>query len=186
MGRAQEGFAAEVASLDVAHARLPVWTDWGVEDESVAVHSLGLTWLTTLGQALGFVACAEFPVAGGRVRVDSIWWDGASREARAAFEFEREKGRGELVEKVRNLRLAWHAAGGTMELLGLVYWSKSGLASPVEQGPLWRAMSEPLRDEHGARVPAAPTRALRVCECIHRSGPDGRVRLHSIQVRRRP
>ena len=63
----------EFASLSLADEHFPIWRQWGVEDTSVAVHSLGLSYLLTIGQRAGFAACCEFPVDPS-VRADCVWW----------------------------------------------------------------------------------------------------------------
>lgn len=169
------GLSAELESLQIAHQQFPLWTEWGVADESHAVHSLGLSYLVRVGQELGFVAACEYPVATHEVRADAVWWDRASRQPVAVFEFERFKDGSELVAKVRNLMRAWHTADRSPSLLGLVFWRKhfySGGADAV--AGLWRELERGFRDDVGGQVPPVPTRLLRVYECLHTTDGEGR------------
>lgn len=159
----------ELAQLRVARQHFPMWTDWGVDDESVAVHSLGLSYLTTLGQALGYACCGDYPVADYRVRADSVWWDKKSRKPVAVFEFERHKGGDELRQKVRNLLRAYHALRRQPELLCLIFWTKNFY--PITEDTLlelWRVFEQGYDDEDRARIPPGPVRQLRIFECLHR------------------
>ena len=143
-----------------------MWTTWGVEDESHTVHSLGLSYLTAIGQSLGYVAAAEYPVAGPAVRADCVWWDASSRRVVAVFEFERHKDGAELVEKTRNLMRAWHAAQGTPPLLGLVLWTKNffPLDGEATRG-LWRELEQGFLDDSRSRIGMVPADRLKVFEC---------------------
>ena len=52
----REQLLCEFALLDFARAEFPMLTDWGITDESVAVHSLGYNYLAALGRHLGYWA----------------------------------------------------------------------------------------------------------------------------------
>lgn len=167
------GLRAELDSLAVARRDFPIWTNWGVADESHAVHSLGLSYLVRIGQELGYVCANEFPVAGHLVRADAVWWDRTTRKPIAIFEFERLKDGSELVAKVRNLMRAWHATGRAPVLLGLVFWQKNFYAGdPGRVVGLWRELERGYRDDGGAEVGPVPTSLLSVYECLH-TGVDG-------------
>ena len=185
MANLADALGAELATLALARAHFPMWLEWGVADESVAVHSLGLTYLTTIGQSLGYACCSEYPVDGHRIRADSVWWDKQTRKAVALFEFERRKDGDELREKVKNLLRAHHAAGQTPQILGLVYWSKHFYPSADDLRDLWRIFERGFETAERARVPPAPQRLLRVYECMHESAGSGRHMLKSIIERRR-
>jgi hypothetical protein len=174
MADAAAGLRAELDALLVARRDFPNWTDWGVADESHAVHSLGLSYLVRVGQELGYVAACEYPVAGHQVRADAVWWDRASRDPVAVFEFERSKDGTELIAKARNLMRAWHATGRKPVVLGLVFWQKAFFAgSPDRVAGLWREFERGFRDEGGATVGPVPTRLLHVFECLHSDVPGG-------------
>ena len=103
------GLRSELESRSIAERDFPIWTDWGVEDESLSIHSLGMSYLVRVGQVLGYVASCEYPVVGHDVRADAVWWDRETRAPVALFEFERYKDGSELTAKVRNLMRGWHA-----------------------------------------------------------------------------
>jgi hypothetical protein len=174
MAEPAEGLRSELESLVVARRSFPIWTDWGVADESHTVHSLGLSYLVRVGQELGMVAACEYPVAGHHVRADAVWWDPATRDPVAIFEFERLKDGAELIVKVRNLMRAWHATGRKPAALVLVFWQKAFFAGSRERvAGLWREFELGYRDEVGAFVGPVPTRLLYVYECLHSDLPGG-------------
>ena len=184
MGDPIAGLRAELTTLEVARRLFPMWTTWGVEDESHTVHSVGLSYLTAIGQSLGYVAAAEYPVAGPSVRADCVWWDAASRRVVAVFEFERHKDGSELVDKTRNLMRAWHVADGTPPLLGLVLWTKNFF--PLDVGAtrgLWRELEQGFLDASRTRVGTVPVDRLKVFECLHLAGPRGAWLLKGFQER---
>jgi hypothetical protein len=186
MDNLADGLAAELDSLVVARRDFPIWTDWGVVDESHALHSLGLSYLVRVGQELGFVAVCEYPVAGHHVRADAVWWDRGTRDPVAVFEFERLKDGSELVAKVRNLMRAWHETGGKPSVLGLVFWRKHFYAgSPDRVRVLWREMERGFTDKDGVEVGPVPARLLAVYECLHSQVPDGGLALKRFKQWRR-
>ncbi len=186
MADAHAALSAELKTLDIARAQYPMWTDWGVEDESVAVHSLGLSYLTTVGQHAGYVCCCEYPVAGHKVRADSVWWDKETRTPAALFEFERYKGGPELVDKVRNLLRAYHSLEGKPSLLCLVFWTKNFYPLGDEgMRHLWQILERGFLAEDRSRVAPAATHLLRVYECLHENAGHGRHTLKQITERSR-
>jgi hypothetical protein len=168
------GLRHELDSMTVARRDFPIWTDWGVADESHAVHSLGLSYLVRIGQELGYVCASEFPVAGHHVRADAVWWDRETRRPVAVFEFERLKDGSELVAKVRNLMRAWHATGRHPVVLGLVFWQKNFYAGDASRvADLWRELERGYRDSSGAIVDPVPASVLSVYECLHTQAGSG-------------
>lgn len=140
---AETALRDEFRSLTVAREELPPLTDWGVEDFSETVHSLGIHYLALVGRRAGWIAVPEYPVrlslpasqlVDGPVFVkpDVVWWNHESRKVDLVAEFERyELGlvkRQILQEKVRNLLLAHRDLGPTPRLLVLVLWTISGTA----------------------------------------------------------
>jgi hypothetical protein len=181
------GLRLELERLDVARAQFPLWTEWGVADESYAVHSLGLSYLARVGQELGYMASIEYPVAGHHVRADGVWWDRGTRRPVALFEFERFKDGSELVAKVRNLMRAWHATGRSAEVLGLVFWQKVFYAGSADRvAGLWREFERGFRDDGGAEIGPVPTRLLHVYECLHTDASTGGHTLKRFKEWRRP
>ncbi len=186
MADVQAALRTELAALEIARTHFPMWTDWGVEDESVAVHSLGLSYLTTVGQHAGYACCCEYPVAGYKVRADSVWWDKETRAPTALFEFERHKGGTELVDKVRNLLRAYHSLDGKPSLLCLVFWTKNFYPlGDKGMRDLWQVFERGFTDQDRSWVPPAKPHLLRVYECLHESAGPGRHTLKEITERRR-
>ena len=126
----REQLLREFDSLAFARAEFPMLTDWGVIDESVAVHSLGYNYLANLGRRLGYWAATEYPIRVGRsfVRPDVVWWCKASKRLVLIGEFERfDAGQNEkLSDKSKNLLLSYEALGRTAETLLLMPWTTAG------------------------------------------------------------
>lgn len=129
---------AQLQSLETARELMPILTDWGIKDFSCSIHSLGMTYLTLLGNHLGYVGVAEVPIErsgqyaniGNDVRSDSIWFN-RDRLPILIAEFERYSGdsdQSKLESKVKNLLLAHNRWDKKPEYLVLVYWTK-GLPS---------------------------------------------------------
>lgn len=176
----------EFSTLDIAQADFPMWTEWGVEDESVAVHSLGLSYLTTIGQRAGYACCCEYPVAGYKVRADSVWWDKDTRYPVALFEFERHKGGTELQDKVKNLLRVYHSLGGSPQLLCVVFWTKNFYPlGDVGVRNLWQIFERGFVADDRSRIGPAPKNLLRVYECLHERVGSGLHTLKQITGRRR-
>ncbi|MCH8045775.1 MAG: hypothetical protein IID44_18845 [Planctomycetes bacterium] len=173
----------EFASLSLADEHFPIWRQWGVEDTSVAVHSLGLSYLLTIGQRAGFAACCEFPVDPS-VRADCVWWQKDSHDAVAAFEFERHKNGSELKEKVENLLIAYQRLGQQPRLLSLVFWTKHFYAlEPSELEGLWGLFGSGFTTKDGVRIPGADPRRLHIFECTHGDAGADRLLLREINER---
>lgn len=112
----------ELRTLAVARRYFPTWFGVGWPDNSCNVHSVGVSFWTTLGQHLGFEAVSEMPApplgpfafAGSDVRSDSAWSQPASWKPRLLVEFERYAGEVDALKlrgKMQSLVLA-HVAGG--------------------------------------------------------------------------
>lgn len=180
----------DLENLALTRQEYPIWTDWGVADLSTTIHSLGLSYLVTLGQKLGFVSCCEYPVVGDQVRVDAIWWDQENQGVRAIFEFERFKDQNEFVAKTKNLMRAYHEIskgepGFAPNVLGLLYWTDSPVGLPAEalKGIKSTALKG-FKGKHGEWVGSIPLKRLRVYECRH-TNTDGKLRLVKIRRRRK-
>lgn len=137
-----------LSSIRVAQEILPIWTDWGVQDSDVWVHSLGITFWAALGQKLGYVAISEVPAipltvqvnitVAEKVRSDSAWFDSNTRKPTVLVEFERYSGtldNEKLISKVKNLLLAHRVWNECPELLILAYWTK-GLTPALQYDSL--------------------------------------------------
>ena len=141
----EESVRQEFRTTAAAREELPVLSDWGVEDFSETVHSLGINYLAVVGRRTGRVAATEYPVrlraSGGTgsmapawVIPDVVWWDRDSRQVVLLGEFERYEPGGAkrqiLQEKVRNLLLAHRELGPGSRVLVLLLWTVSGV--PVQ------------------------------------------------------
>jgi hypothetical protein len=151
----------ELQNLKTAQELLPIWTDlWGIEDTGLSIHSLGMTFLTLLGNYLGYVGVAEVPALqkgnyahiGGDVRSDSVWFDKTTHLPVLIAEFERYSeaaDQSKLEGKIKNLLLAQHRWHETAEILLLTYWSKK-LISPPEhsnfQQIVYRGFHTPAKE----------------------------------------
>jgi hypothetical protein len=120
----------EFATLGFARSEFPMLTDWGVIDESVAVHSLGFNYLAALGRHLGFWAATECPIRVGKsfLRPDVVWWSKKDGRVSLIGEFERfESGQqAKLVDKARNLMLSYDALEHAPRAMLLVPWTLAG------------------------------------------------------------
>lgn len=170
----EEAIVAKLQDLELVREVLPVWTDWGVEDSGVLIHSLGVTFLTFMGQHLGYVAISEVPAphqgpfahVGDEVRSDSIWFDRNSHAPALIAEFERYSGSDEhklkLEGKVKNLLLAQHrfsqSAHSTPFLL-LAYWTK-GLASLPKHNELQQIVQRGFETRSRQKVLGCNSRLL--------------------------
>ena len=173
----------EFDSLLLADEHFPMWRNWGVEDTSVAVHSLGLSYLLTIGQQAGYAACCEYPVA-ANVRADCVWWNKDSKEAVAAFEFERHKNGAELKEKVENLLIAYQGLSQQPRLLSLVFWTKKFYALEAsELKGLWQLFGSGFTTRDGVRIPGSEPSRLHVFECTHSEIGTDRLMLRNIKER---
>ncbi len=117
----------------------PMLCEWGVKDQDVMVHSLGVSAWNTLGHELGFMAVAECPappsmVAGDDIRSDSVWFDKTTRMPVVVIEFERydgtTKAMQKMAEKAEHLLEANQRWGGAPQVLILASWSKAMVSVP--------------------------------------------------------
>ncbi len=126
----RDALRQEFATLAFARDMFPMLTQWGVKDESVAVHSLGCNYLSALGRQLGHWAASEYPVRVGHkyVRPDVVWWSRPAGDVALIGEFERfEAGQqSKLVEKARNLMEAYESLQRKPRAILLVAWTLSG------------------------------------------------------------
>ena len=175
----------EFRSLAVARTQFPMLTDWGIEDFSETVHSLGMNYLASIGKAVGRIAVSEYPVkvSGGtdgprHVRPDAVWWDATSQRIELVGEFERYEGQ-ELKDKVRNLLLAHRALGEGPRLLLLMLWTLSG-TQVQPTGEFQSMIRSGFRTPGGIRVAGleADSRLLVATAILAESG--GHLRLKEI------
>ena len=124
----------EFESLQFARSQFPMLTDWGVEDFSVTIHSLGCNYLSALGRAFGLWAMSEYPVRMPEsdqpisIRPDVVWWKRSNAQVALLGEFERfeSKQEAKLTGKAKNLLKAYHQLEQQPEILLLMSWTLSG------------------------------------------------------------
>jgi len=181
----------ELVDLHLARRILPIWTDWGVEDSGVSIHSLGLSYLAHAGNHLGFCTTTEMPAPRrGRfkhitadVRSDSAWFDRTSQGVKLLAEFERFEGKQkDLSPKIENLLLAQHRWENPEAILLMAYWT-DGLVDLPDHSSLRKIVSQgyetPLREE----VAGGNGSCLCFLQFVMQSGKDNLLRLSKILVR---
>jgi hypothetical protein len=184
-----------IQDLEIARQLLPIWTDWGILDEGVSIHSLGVSYLTHLGQYLGYTSISEFPVSrqgdyaniGDDVRPDSIWFDRQTQQPFLIAEFERYGGiddRAKLESKVANLLLAHHRLGETAQFLVLAYWTP-GLASLPNRDRFYQILQHGFETSSRQRVKGSQSANLLCIQFLHQKQSDQMYRLAKIIQRGR-
>ncbi|MCB1066191.1 MAG: hypothetical protein KDN20_25130 [Verrucomicrobiae bacterium] len=108
-----------------------MFTEWGVEDTSILVHSLGCNYLAALGRHLGFWAINEFPVkgkGGENIRPDAVWWNRSDKRVEFLAEFERFKPgkEGVLAQKAENLVHSYQSLDCSPPVVLLLGWALAG------------------------------------------------------------
>lgn len=129
-----EAITAEFQSRSFAKEAFPMLTDWGVEDFSLTIHSLGCNYLSSLGRENGYWSMSEYPVrvtkpgGGNSIRPDTVWWTRPDRNVALLGEFERYVPGQELklMEKARNLVQTHHELGDQPRVLILLAWAMAG------------------------------------------------------------
>lgn len=152
------------------------------------MHSLGCTFLTAVGRALGFTSVSEVPAPreGPLAHVeedvpsDSVWFERSTRQVVLLAEFERYAGKQkDLSPKVETLLLAQQRWACEEATLLLAYWSV-GLVSLPDHGSLRNIAWGGFSATGGVRVPGNPRAKLVFYQFIVRAGQDGLLRLKSI------
>ncbi|ACN17950.1 hypothetical protein HRM2_49020 [Desulforapulum autotrophicum HRM2] len=141
----------------------PMLCEWGVEDQDVMVHSLGVSAWNTLGHELGFMAVAECPAPfaafADDIRSDSVWFDKTTGLPVVVIEFERydgtEKGRQKMGEKAEHLLEANQRWGGHPQVLILASWSK-GMVSVPDHRNFCTMIHQGFKNQKGTRVNGNP------------------------------
>ena len=172
----------EFQSLSVAREHYPIWTDWGVESVSTSIHSLGLSYLTRLGQEMGYTACQEFPVTAS-IRADCVWWHRETRQPLAFFEFERFKNGVELEDKTKNLLKAYQHHRRLPQLLGLMVWTEDFF--PKHQNyfaHLWHLARSGFQTNDGQQIAGLTQADFHIFEFQH-TEEKSRLKLQCIRER---
>ena len=125
-----ESLRTEFKTLEFARGAFPMLTDWGVEDFSHTIHSLGCNYLSALGREFGHWAISDYPVRVGArsIRPDVVWWDKANSGVALLGEFERfePRNRGKFLDKAKNLLQTHRALTDRPRILLLVGWTLAG------------------------------------------------------------
>lgn len=172
---------AQIGNLETAQELVPIWTkDWGVKDRGVLIHSLGVTYLTLLGNRLNYVSVTEVPApyqgkyarVGNEIRSDAVWFDRITQAPIAIAEFERYSGKEDnlkLENKVKNLLLAHHRWSVKAELLILAYWTKKLTSS---NSKLHRIIHQGFVTPAGENITGSRTSKLFLFQFVMRENRD--------------
>jgi hypothetical protein len=153
----------EMSMHDFIKTAYPALVEWGVEDQDVMIHSLGVSCWNTLGYKLGYMSVAECPapfpdVPGDDIRSDSVWFDKQTRDPLVVVEFERYdgtgKGKKKLYEKTENLFEASERWGRVPHLLILSSWS-CGMVSAPDHKKMVKEIRKGFKNRKGAFVPVS-------------------------------
>jgi hypothetical protein len=182
----ERALRSEFQSLAFAKSDFPMLTDWGVEDFSVTIHSLGCSYFSALGRKAGCWATSEYPVrvstgvTGYSIRPDVAWWIRPTPAVVLLGEFERfESGERNLIGKARNLLRAHHELGEQPRVLLLVAWTIAG--TDLRGLDEVRAVShDGFRTSDGLVVPGLGSESKFVLATAVFGGPDGRRRLQVV------
>lgn len=145
----------------------PMLSEWGVNDYGLAVHSMGLNYLSALGRQAGFWSVTEFPIIptndfelSRRIRGDVLWFDKKNAKVVLLGEFERyvpQSGkRSVLWEKAENLVIAHHQLGNEPRILLLTLWTVTGVPI-MNLGEFITHVRAGFRDEQGNPIPSLPS-----------------------------
>jgi hypothetical protein len=178
---------------DINRARqlLPIWTDWGVEDCGLTIHSLGLSYLVLSGRDLGYPAVGEMPAPrvgkygqiNADVRSDSIWFDPASHGVELLAEFERYSGKQkDLSSKVENLFLAQHRWGNPDSILVMAYWTE-GLVTLPDHAHLRNILNSGYITHLKEEIAGGRGSCLCFLQFVMQRGTDNLLRLSKILIR---
>ena len=173
---------AQISNLENIQKLLPIWTNWGVEDRGVLIHSLGVTYLTLLGNCLGYVSVTEVPApcageyayVGNEIRSDAVWFDSLTQAPIAISEFERYSGIEDnlkLENKVKNLLLAHHRWSAKAELLILAYWTKKLISCP-QSSKLQKIIQQGFTTTAGEKVAGSKISKLFLFQFVMREDRD--------------
>jgi hypothetical protein len=184
---------AAAAGLSFARHAFPLWTEHGLRDYQLTLHSVGVSYWVALGHHLGYCGVGELPAppegrygrVGDDVRCDATWFDRASGRPVLLAEFERYDGSEDepkLLGKVENLLLAHHRWGQSADTLVLAYWTR-GLADLPSHDGLQERFRSGFRTPAMERVPGSACGTLLFYQFILGPRPRGRWRLRQIQAR---
>lgn len=181
---------ADMSSLDFIDRNYPMFTNWGVRDEDVLVHSIGCSAWNMLGSDLGFMAVTECPAPmthGADIRSDSTWFSRSQRTPDVLIEFERfdgtDRGQTKLDEKLRNLLEASMRWGDAPSVLILSAWSKGVVSAPKKDLFLQRC-HQGFKSSVGALVPPIRNTAVLFSRFIFETASGGTLLLKQTRCER--
>lgn len=181
----------ELADFNLVRSLLPLWTDWGVEDTGISIHSMGLSYLAHAGQELGFCTVTEIPAPRrghfqyitADVRSDGAWFDRETQRVELLAEFERFAGKPrDLASKVENLLLAQHRWKNPQSILLMSYWTE-GLVDLPEHAALRSIVNQGYVTQFREEVAGSSASRLGFLQFIMQRGKDNLLRLSQIVVR---
>lgn len=179
-----------MSSLDFIDRNFPMFSNWGVRDEDVLVHSIGCSAWNMLGSDLGYMAVTECPVPmthGADIRSDSTWFSRSQRTPNVLIEFERfdgtDRGQIKIDEKLRNLLEASMRWGDTPSVLILSAWSK-GVVSAPNKAMFQQRCHRGFKSSVGALVPPVRNTAVLFSRFIFETESDGLLLLKQMRCER--
>lgn len=185
----QEAIKQTLKETDFLHRAFPAFQQWGVRDEDVMVHSLGVSAWNTLGYKLGFQAIVECPAPaaiGDDIRSDSIWFDTSNKRPVVFIEFERYDGtttsKVKLHGKLFNLMEAAHRWQNPSALLVLIAWNK-GIVSAPDVEAMTRTMRQGFKNSKGVNIPGRASGHFLFCRFLMDHAHDNNLRLQDILFR---
>ena len=174
------------------NSAMPSLTQWGLRDEDVLVHSMGVSLWNTLGHELNHMAVAECPApvaVGDPIRSDSTWFDKETQHPCVLIEFERYDGstgdKQKLLKKLSNLMEAaerWDVSvNGSCEkpLLILVAWNIDIVSAPDVKSLVKQACSG-VTNRIGVPVASVDASHFLFCRFMFESMVDGTIKLNNI------
>ncbi len=171
---------------DFLHRAVPALSTWGVKDEDVLIHSLGVSAWNTLGHELGYQAVAECPAPfgmGDDIRSDSTWFNKKSQQPTVFIEYERYDGslrsKQKLKDKLANLMEATHRWQQSPALMILVAWNKD-IVSPPDTNDLIQLVKQGFKNRKGIKIPGAHPRNFLFCRFMLETFPSGDLKLQII------
>lgn len=176
----------EFNSLSFISSAFPMLTDWGVEDFSLTIHSLGCNYLSALGRSLDFWAMSEYPVrllknGTGSIRPDAVWWKIPDRDIILLGEFERfdPSNKNKIVEKAQNLIQTHYEVGDRPRLLVLMVWTMAGTDLSFLKN-VQKIANEGFRTNDGKLIPGIGSSSTFMVPAVVFGLSNGLHRLHGI------
>ncbi len=174
-----------LTNTDFLERTVPALIQWGIKDEDVMMHSLGVSAWNTLGHELGYQAVTECPAPAGigdNIRNDSTWFNKRSQQPSVFIEFERydgsEKSKQKLNAKLANLLEAAYRWNQDSPHIILAAWNKDVVSAPDIQA-LVLQVKRGLKNRKGANIPGLPPRTFLFCRFILETQPNGTLKLQN-------